>query len=212
MKRTAMIRKTPMSRSGSTPLAAGPKPKTCKACRGKFTPRTPLATTCSVPCAIEHGKKVTAQQKAKQKRQERAQDKAKLDSMKTYPQLVAECQKAFNALVRYRDKLAGHACISSGRALDWSGNAVDAGHYRSTGSAPHMRFNFDNCHAQSKHDNQYKAGNAVDYRIGLIARIGLARVEALESDNTPAKWTHDDLRRMKEEFQRQLRELKKEAA
>lgn len=153
---------------------------------------------------------LVAKQKAKQQRQERAQDKVKREGMKTYPQLIRDAQKAFNQAVRLRDQIAGWSCISSGRPLDWSGNAVDCGHYRSTGSAPHLRFNFDNAHAQSKHDNQYKSGNAVDYRIGLIARIGLERVEALEANSTPRKWTHDELRAMKEDFQRLVRDLKKE--
>lgn len=188
----------------------GPKPKACKVCRQKFLPRSPMAVACSIDCAVEHSKRVTAAQKVKAQRHERAQDKARKESLKTYPQLVAECQKAFNDVVRYRDMLAGYPCISSNRPLDWSGNAVDAGHYRSTGSAPHLRFNFDNCHAQSKHDNQWKSGNAVDYRINLIKRIGIERVEALESDNNPRKWTHDELRSMTTEFRQMLRDMKKE--
>lgn len=188
----------------------GPKLKKCKICREPFMPRNMGHVACKPDCAQIHGAMVAAKQKAKAQRQERAQDKVKREGMKTYPQLIREAQAAFNLVVRLRDQLAGYACISSGRPLDWNGNAVDAGHWRSTGSAPNLRFNFDNCHAQSKHDNQYKAGNAVDYRIGLIARIGLARVEALEADNTPRKWTHDELRAMKAEFQAMARELKKE--
>lgn len=207
MRRTEIMR-IPFKPSEPKPKP-GPKPKRCKVCKADFLPRSPMAVVCSVPCSLEHAKKVAALKRAKQQREERAQDKVKLEGMKTYPQLIAACQKAFNAVVRMRDMLAGHRCISSGRVLDWSGNAVDAGHYRSTGSAPHLRFNFDNCHAQSKHDNQFKSGNAVDYRLGLIARIGIERVEALESNNTPANWSHDDLRQMTKEFQRQLREMKK---
>jgi len=207
-------RKTPLPREAA-PAAGKPRTKKCgnRACRAPYQvdPKRPWKNWCSDDCAVVIAVTKLDAQKAKKQRAERAQDKAKLDGMKTYPQLIADCQRAFNAVVRCRDMLAGHACISSGRALDWSGNAVDAGHYRSTGSAPHLRFNFDNCHAQSKHDNQYKAGNAVDYRIGLIARIGLARVEALEADNTPAKWTHDDLRRMTKEFRAQLKKLKEKA-
>lgn len=186
----------------------GPKLKKCKICREPFVPRNMGHVACKPECAQIHCATVAAKQKAKVQRQERAQDKVKREGMKTYPQLIREAQAAFNLVVRMRDQFAGYACISSGRPLDWNGNAVDAGHYRSTGSAPHLRFNFDNCHAQSKHDNQYKAGNAVDYRIGLIARIGLDRVEALEADNAPRKWTHDELRAMKSEFQVTARNLK----
>lgn len=127
--------------------------------------------------------------------------------LKTRGEWIKETQAVFNAFIRTRDQLAGHSCISSGRPLDWSGNNVDAGHYRSRGSAPHLRFNEDNCHAQSKQDNRYGSGNAVDYRIGLIARIGIARVDALESDNTPRKWTIEELKAIKAEYKQKLKEL-----
>lgn len=210
MKRTAELKRTPFVQK--EPAQRKLKPKKCRICAKEYQPVSSTSKVCSGACALKLLQKHAAQQKTRQRRQERAQDREKLEAMKTYPQLVRECQKAFNAVVRYRDMLAGYPCISSGRPLDWNGNAVDAGHYRSTGSAPHLRFNFDNCHAQSKHDNLWKSGNAVDYRINLIARIGLARVEALEADNTPANWSHDDLRRMQAEFRAMLRKMKKEAA
>lgn len=186
----------------------GPRKIRCKVCREQFVPNPPWLRHCSPDCGAVLAVQLLAKQKAKTQRQERATDKVKREGMKSYPQIIKDVQREFNHAVRLRDQLAGYPCISSGRPLDWSGNATDCGHYRSTGSAPHLRFNFDNAHAQSKHDNQYKAGNAVDYRIGLIARIGLERVEALESDNTPRKWSRDDLLAMKEDFQRLVRELK----
>lgn len=208
-QKTPMQRKVPMKVSKPAP---GPRKRKCKVCRSLFEQRNMMHVACGPECAAVHGVAVAAKQKAKEQRQERAKDKAKREGMKTYPQLIKDVQRVFNQAVRLRDQLAGYPCISSGRPLDWSGNAVDSGHYRSTGSAPHLRFNFDNAHAQSKHDNQYKAGNAVDYRIGLIARIGLERVEALESDNTPRKWSRDELHAMKEDFQRRVRELKRSMA
>lgn len=212
-QKAPLKRKTPM-RSAMVVKEAkpspGPRKTRCKVCKTQFLPSAPWVKHCSEDCGVELGLMLVAKQKAKAQRQERAQDKIKREGMKTYPQLIREAQKAFNAVVRLRDQIAGWSCISSGRPLDWSGNATDCGHYRSVGSAPHLRFNFDNAHAQSKHDNQYKSGNAVDYRIGLIARIGLERVEALEANNTPRKWTHDELRAMKLEFQNMARDLKKE--
>ena len=128
---------------------------------------------------------------------ERRADKAKRERLKTRSDWIKDAQREFNGYIRARDKAAGHPCISSGRPLDWSGNAVDAGHFRSVGAAPHLRFDERNCHAQSKHDNQYKSGNAVDYRIGLIGRIGLEAVEALEADNRIHKWQRDELMAIK---------------
>lgn len=142
---------------------------------------------------------------------EKAEIRKRKEALKTRSDYLKEAQQAFNAFIRERDRQAGHACISSGRALDWSGNQVDAGHYRSTGAAPHLRFNEDNCHAQSKHDNQYLAGNAVDYRMALVARIGLGRVEALEADKSSPKWSAVDLCSIRDTYRIKTKELKKEA-
>lgn len=178
------------------------KEKTCKGCQSTFRPWSTTQTVCGRVCA---GKVVKAEKKA-----EIAQDRAKRESLKTIHQLIAEAQIEFNRFIRLRDQIAGHPCISSGRPLDWSGNNVDAGHYRSTGAASHLRFDERNCHAQSKHDNQWKAGNVVDYRINLIKRIGLEAVEALESDNEPIRWDRDTLRQIKVIYRAKCRELKKE--
>lgn len=166
-------------------------------------PRTSFAKVCGPECSIEF----VTQEKAKKDRQERQKG---LQALKTKRDYIKEAQIAFNAFIRLRDQLAGHPCISSGRPLDWSGNAVDAGHYRSVGSAPHLRFDEDNCHAQSKHDNQWKSGNAVDYRLGLIARIGLPRVAALESNNEVRKWTTDELIALRDHYRAKVRQMKKE--
>lgn len=186
-----------------------PKPKPCKVCKKVFTPHQWLlrAVVCSPNCAQSLALSVRAKEEKKRQVIEKRADREKLKRRADH---LKDAQAAFNAYIRGRDRLAGYPCISSGRPLDWSGNMVDAGHYRSTGAAPHLRFNEDNCHAQSKHDNQYLAGNAVDYRIGLIARIGLERVEALEADQTPRKYTVDDLKAIKAEYRRKARELEKQ--
>jgi hypothetical protein len=140
---------------------------------------------------------------------ERKADRVRKDALKSKGDHIADAQVAFNAFIRLRDQLAGYHCISSGLPLDWSGNNVDAGHYRSRGSAPHLRFNEDNVHAQSKQENRYKSGNAVDYRIGLIARIGLERVEALEADQEPRRYTMGELIAIKTLYRAKLRALTK---
>lgn len=180
------------------------KPKPCAQCGSMFMPFSSTSRVCGRMCASRW---VRAQNDAK-----KAEHKARRAALKTIPDLIKEAQVAFNKFIRERDRAAGHACISSGRALDWSGNAVDAGHYRSTGAAPHLRFDERNCHAQTKHDNQYLAGNAVDYRIGLVNRIGLDAVEALESSNAIHKWTREELIEIRKTYAAKARELKKEQA
>lgn len=190
--------------------------KTCPFCHERYQPTRPMQPCCDkfeCKCSfaarhVEKQRQVRAKAERVAQAESRKVIKLQKEAIKTRSQWMKEAQVAFNAFIRLRDQLAGHTCISSGRVLDWSGNAVDAGHYRSVGSAPHLRFHEDNCHAQSKHDNQYKSGNAVDYRIGLIARIGLARVEALESDNEPRKYSIQELKDIKDYYNAKLKELK----
>jgi len=192
------------------------KPKKCKApgCGKPFKPTMTTQKVCSIACAKAMAKdpklqKVAAKAITKQQRQELQERREKL---KTKGEHLREAQAAFNAYIRERDRLAGFACISSGRPLDWNGNAVDAGHYRSTGAAPHLRFDENNCHAQSKHDNRYLSGNVAEYRQGLIQRIGLAAVEALEADQAPRRYTIEDLQAIKVLYRQKLRDLKRAAA
>ncbi|MFK3945641.1 recombination protein NinG [Pseudomonas fulva] len=195
---------------------ADPKPKKCRApgCGQRFNPTMSTQKVCSVACAIAISKdsklqNVAAKAITKQKRQDLQERREKL---KTKGEHLREAQQAFNAYIRERDRLAGYACISSGKPLDWNGNAVDAGHYRSTGAAPHLRFDENNCHAQSKHDNRYLSGNVAEYRLGLIQRIGLAAVEALEADQAPRRYTIEDLQAIKALYRQKLRDLKRAAA
>ncbi|MBN4165073.1 recombination protein NinG [Pseudomonas fulva] len=192
------------------------KPKKCRApgCGKPFHPTMTTQRVCSPACALAMAKdpklqKVAAKAITKQKRQDLQERREKL---KTKGEHLREAQAAFNAYIRERDRVAGYACISSGRPLDWNGNAVDAGHYRSTGAAPHLRFDENNCHAQSKHDNRYLSGNVAEYRLGLIQRIGLAAVEALEADQEPRRYTIEDLQAIKGLYRQKLRDLKRAAA
>ena len=188
----------------------GPKLKKCKICREPFMPRNIGHVACKPDCAAIHGATVAAKQKSKAQRQERAQDKVKREAMKSIPQLKEEVQKVFNLYIRLRD--AGKPCICCGKfatpaALAKLGGAYDACHWRSRGSADHLRYNEDNVHLGLKDCNTW---GHLDYRGGLIKRIGIERVEALESNQALVKWTHDGLRDIKKHYQRLVRDLKKE--
>ena len=166
------------------------------------------AIACSYLCATQW----VAARKEKLKKQEakieRQLTKERKEKLKTRNDWIKECQVAFNAFIRERDK--DKPCICCGKPLGESqvGGGFDCGHYRSTGSAPHLRFCEDNAHGQTKFCNRYRAGNAVDYRLGLIQRIGLERVEAIEADNEPKKWTIDELKEIKQKYKLKLKELK----
>ena len=188
----------------------------CAHCRAKFEPERPSQIV-HVECVeawteAQAAKRERAEAKAARAaaKVERAETRRRKEAIKRKPDLMREADQAFAAYIRERDRQAGRPCISSGRPLDWaSGNQVDAGHYRSRGAASHLRYHPDNCHAQSKYENRHRAGNAVEYRVGLIARIGLAAVEALEADNRVHHWTHDELRAIRDEYRAKLKQLTK---
>ena len=192
-------------------IAKQPKPKTCRnpACRDSFVPQRLGQAVCSPKCALATVEVQKAKEKKSLAQADRREIKVRKEALKTRGDHIREAQQAFNEYIRTRDQAAGHFCISSGKPLDWSGNAVDAGHYRSVGSAPHLRFDERNCHAQSKQDNRFLSGNAVDYRIGLIARIGQEAVDALESDQSVRKYTVDEIKAIKAEYRAKTKELKK---
>ena len=139
---------------------------------------------------------------------DKKETKRKLDAMQTRPQLLRKAQTAFNAYIRARDK--GKPCISCDKPLDGGANTFDAGHYRSVGSAPHMRFVEDNCHGQCKHCNNWLAGNHVEYRKRLLERIGERQLELLESDSTTRKYTKEALEEIAKHYREEARRLAKE--
>ncbi len=186
------------------------KPKTCRQCKTKFSPVRPLQQVCSPNCALEYGKAKTYKIVASALKDERKETRQKLDAMRTKPQLVKLAEKAFNAFIRARD--AGKPCISCGKPLGTEANTHDAGHYRSVGSAPHMRFVEQNVHGQCKHCNRYLAGNHVAYRSGLFERLGVQEVERLERDQTLRRYTKEALIQMALEYREKARQLKKETA
>lgn len=182
------------------------KPKICKQCREEYTPRVGMQAVCSLPCALDQSRQ--KQQEATDKEQKQRDAKAK-DKLKTRSQWIKECQAAFNSYIRARDY--GKPCISSGRVYGdiVYGGTVDCGHYRSIGSAAHLRFNFLNAWGQAAIDNRHLSGNTVEYRKGLIARIGLERVEALENNNDIRTFEIYYLKRLKKLMNKRARYYRK---
>lgn len=185
-------------------LASTYKPRPCEECKALFSPQRMGAKVCSPRCAMRlvKAKKV----------EERAQIKTRKEAAKPRGVLISEAQTAFNLFIRTRD--AGLPCICCGQPFEPEkpGGSADAGHYLSRGSAPHLRFDENNCFAQRKNCNRPGGTTRQAFRSGVVARIGLAAVEALEADTTVRKWTADDLREIRKTYAAKARELKKEQA
>lgn len=177
--------------------------KHCTQCHKDFEPHNSMQSLCGkYRCAVSFAKSLGTERKAK--------TKARRAALKRIPDLIREAQTAFNAFIRERDK--DQPCICCGKTASdgdlLTGSRWDAGHYRSTGSAPHLRFHEDNCHRQLVRCNRHGAGRAVDYRLGLIARIGLEAVEGLESNNAVQKWERGQLIEIRALYVRRLKEMK----
>jgi hypothetical protein len=169
------------------------KPKTCKNkhCKAKFSPFKSTDKVCSVNCAIEYAKiKVAKENKAKQAI-ELKELKAKVKSRTDW---LNEAQVVFNRWIRKRD--ANQPCISCGKPLK-AGN-IDAGHYYSAFAHSALRLNEDNVHSQcSRPCNKDKSGDLINYREGLIKRIGEERIALLEyHSKLQKKWEIDELKEL----------------
>lgn len=188
----------------------------CRYCKQSFKAQNSLQKFCSYQHAVAYldsPEGVEKHRKVKAKMQ-RERITAKKEALKTKGEWTRDLQRVFNEFIRLRD--SDQDCISceaSNASLveKWRGGKWDAGHYRSVGSAPHLRFTEANCHKQCKRCNNQLSGNSVDYRKGLINRIGLEAVEELEADQTPLKLTISDIKTLLKHYRAETRRLKREA-
>jgi hypothetical protein len=176
----------------------------CRVCSVPFMPGNSMQVVCSIRCARRVP--VLARKAAKD---ERKATRARLEQMKTPSQWSKLAQAAFNKWVRLRDIGAGYGCIDCGRPFEPNrpGGSVDAGHYLSRGSAPHLKFDERNVFAQRKNCNRPGGATRADFRAGVIARIGLAAVEALEADQSVKQYRADDLKAIRDDYRARAKAL-----
>ncbi|AUU92384.1 protein NinG [Enterobacteriaceae bacterium ENNIH3] len=190
----------------------------CTVCREWFEPVRAEQYVCSYECACVHGKaandaaKVEKQRKEKKRRLEeekadRQRQAERRIAVKPLSYFIKQAQHAFNEFIRYRDR--DLPCISCGRHHD---GQYHAGHFRTTGASPELRFDEDNCHKQCSACNNHLSGNLTAYRPALIAKIGQARFEALMGPHALPKWTREDYIRIRDEYRAKIRDLKKQEA
>lgn len=183
-----------------------PRPKKCsvKTCRASFVPKVSFQSWCSPDCAV-----VIARDKREKKRKslasiERREIKVRKEKLKSRADHLREAQAAFNEWVRLRD--ADRPCISCGRHHE---GQYHAGHYRSVGANPELRFEPLNVWKQCAPCNTHLSGNLVNYRISLLQGIGAEKVEWLEGPHEPRKYTVEEIKTIKAEYRAKTRELKK---
>lgn len=186
-----------------------PKPKKCQnvECGSKFVPQRLGQRVCSPACALATKDKHQAPARKAIADRQRKELRASQERIKSRSDHLREAQSAFNEFIRLRD--AHEPCISCGRYHD---GQYHAGHYRTVGANPELRFDEDNVHKQCAPCNNHKSGDIVNYRINLVAKIGAERVARLESPHELQKLNIDQIKAIKAHYRAKVRELKGRAA
>lgn len=173
----------------------------CKSCGEKYDPRRKLQNSCSVECALDMVKAKADKAKEKKRKAKNKEFKDKVLSTDR-GHWLGKAQDAFNAFIRKKDAALG--CISCGAM---SGIQFHAGHYRSVGAFPELRFDEDNCHKQCATCNNIKSANLIEYRMRLVEKIGEARVIRLESYIPPKHYTIGEIKEIEVYYKAKLKEL-----
>lgn len=190
----------------------------CKVCSAWFIPAYANIRW----CCPEHGtiyalelrakekvkaeaKRIKAHQEAEKSDRRRLAEKKQ--QVKPLSYFIKQAQQAFNEFIRYRDRHI--PCISCGRHHD---GQYHAGHFRTTGANPELRFDEDNCHRQCAPCNNHLSGNLIAYRPALIAKIGQARFDALMGPHELPKWKREDYIRIRDEYRAKLKSIKQQEA
>lgn len=193
-----------------------PKPRKCDECGQPFERRQLGQKVCSTACALlwasKHPEVIDKVAKASERarkqrmRKQKKEDKARLLELEPISYFLNRAQVQVNRyVVHVRDRFEG--CISCGRtdATKW-----DAGHWRTRKAAAHLRFNLDNIFKQcSRPCNKDLSGNVLKMKEGMIARIGVDRVEAIANDNRIHKWTREEALEIETRFKELNKQIDK---
>lgn len=174
----------------------------CKSCKEIFDPvyfnqKFCMSYDSCITAHIEYAKKETAKQWKKRKRKLK-------EELKTISDYHKEAQFWFNKVIRERDK--NQPCISCGVTL--KGKKFDAGHYYSQGGHSSVRYNFYNVFGQCTRCNRELSGNLIEYRKGLLKRIGEQKLEMLEIlAHQERSYTIDELKQKIKNYKRDYKDM-----
>ena len=189
------------------------KPKKCRVatCRASFVPSRMGQAVCSPACAMIDAPRHAPKARKALADIERKDIKVRKEKLKSRADHLREAQAAVNEYVRLRDAhLPCISCDSTPNDNDlMTGSRWDAGHYRSVGACPELRFEPLNIHRQCVKCNRNLSGNAVEYRIRLVLRIGADKVAWLEGLHPACKYTVDEIKAIKAKYRAMTRDLKR---
>jgi len=177
----------------------------CTGCREYFPQSDKIkinrGTFCSIDCAGSKGLKKAKAEKVKEEKQAHTKAKKDLkDNDKSFQ--TKKTQRIFNSYIRLRDMAL--PCISCGR---FHTGQYHAGHYRSVGANPELRFIPTNCHKQCSACNNHLSGNISNYRINLLCKIGEAAVAEMERSHPAKRYTIANLKTIQKWYTRKTKRL-----
>lgn len=179
-------------------------------CGKDFVPYLSTQKTCSVQCAMVHGRL------KEQERMKRRNRKAKQDYYRDHkPHQEALTQREFNRMVVLIDQ--GRPCISCGRMK--CGVTWDCGHYKSVGSTPELRFDPRNAYKQGSACNRGQAKYSANertvktgYEANLRERYGQEMIDYCSRHHPLPNYTCEDLRELRAKFAAEIRYIKRHGA
>ena len=191
-----------------------PRSRNCKICKTRFKPATLYDWWCSevhkeelITKLANEARQKRIQQQERQRRVtariERQTHNIRKLAVKPLSYLAKQAQTEFNAFIRERD--ADLPCISCGRFHD---GQYHAGHYRTVGANPELRFNEDNCHKQCSPCNNHLSGNIENYTPSIRAKIGEQAYQLLIGAHEPQRYRREDFERIRDEYKAKRKELK----
>ena len=146
----------------------------CKNCKDEFQPKQFNRKYCTKDECNDLYFEFLKAQMFKKLNKEKKEKKKKAETVQS---LMNSTQKVYNSWIRKRD--AGQPCIS---CQNPNPKKVNAGHYIASGKSKFLSFNEFNVNLQCEYCNTHLHGNLLEYRINLIKKIGIERVEYLEEN------------------------------
>jgi hypothetical protein len=174
----------------------------------RFTPFTSFTKWCSPACGVSVALANVAKIKAKELTKTRsANHKSKREFLEGDKRHVGKQARAyFHRWVKWRDR--GLPCCACGKSMsglpEWDKHAS---HYRPSKMNSAIRYHEDNINLGCSHCNRHRAGNESEYRVRLVEKIGIERVEWLDVQRHVKKWEIEELRDIRDDYKARLKSL-----
>lgn len=177
--------------------AIKPRQRKCAICKTSFMPFSSLEKWCSPNCGVEVAKQALAKER-------KTELKARREKLKSKADWTKEAQTQFNRFIRLRDH--DLPCISCQRHHD---GQYHAGHYKTTGAHPELRFEPLNCYKQCAPCNNHLSGNIIEMRKGIKERVGPIELAWIEGPHDAKNYTIEQLKDIKDFYRAQANLLQK---